>query len=156
MATLPNYWNLHSMKHSLRIRHQPLREKQRYSSSTRWSTDCSTTQQSQRSTATTSPTASTSWTTSRRSLLSQERLQLLAQTTMEDLHQWTLTTFGGKEETKKAKEKAKTNTGAKDTTRDLTKATKEATTKEDTTRAKEKATQDPKATQPRQLQQSKR
>ena len=69
------------------------------------------------------------------------------------MHHWTLTTFGGKEETTKAKEKAKAatkeakakaNTGAKDTTRDLTKATKEATTKEDTTRAKEKATQDPK------------
>ena len=73
---------------------------------------------------------------------------------MEDLHQWALTTFGGKEETTKAKEKAqattkeakaKASTGAKDTTRDLTKATKEAATKEGTTRAREKATQDPKA-----------
>ena len=33
-----------------------------------------------------------------------------AQTTMEELHQWTLTTFGGKEETTQAKEKAKATT----------------------------------------------
>ena len=94
-----------------------------------------------------------SWTTTRRFQLSQDRLQQSAQTTMEELHQWMLTTAGGKEETTKAKEKAKAttkeakakaSTGAKDTTRDSTKATKEATTKEDTTRAREKATQDPK------------
>ena len=62
---------------------------------------------------------------------------------MEELHQWMLTTSGGKEETTKAttkEAKAKASTGAKDST----KAIKEATTKEDTTRAKEKATQDPK------------
>ena len=57
---------------------------------------------------------------------------------MEDLRQWTLTTFGGKEK-EKAKAttkgaKAKPNTEAKDTTRDLTKATKEATTKKRATR----------------------
>ena len=72
---------------------------------------------------------------------------------MEELHQCMLTTYGGKEETTKAKEKEKAttrgakataSTGVKDTTKDLTKATKETTTKEDTTRAKEKATQDPK------------
>ena len=68
---------------------------------------------------------------------------------MEELHQWMLTTCGGKEETEKAKAttkeaKAKASTEAKDTTRNSTKATKEATTKQDTTRAKEKATQDPK------------
>ena len=74
---------------------------------------------------------------------------------MEELHQWMLTTYGGKEETTKAKEKekekaatkearAKASTGVKDTTKDSTKAAKETTTKEDTTRAKEKATQDPK------------
>ena len=71
---------------------------------------------------------------------------------MEELHQWMLTTYGGKEETTKAKEKekaatkearAKASTGVKDTTKDSTKAAKETTTKEDTTRAKEKATQDP-------------
>ena len=65
--------------------------------------------------------------------LSQDGLRQLAQTTMEELHQWTWTTFGGKEETTKAKEKAKAttkeakakaSTGAKDTTRDSTKATK--------------------------------
>ena len=64
-----------------------------------------------------------------------------------------LTTYGGKKETTKAKEKekattkeakAKANIGVKDTTKDSTKAAKETTTKEDTTRAKEKATQDPK------------
>ena len=72
---------------------------------------------------------------------------------MEELHQWMLTTYGGKEETTKAKEKekaatkearAKASTGVKGTTKDSTKAAKETTTKEDTTRAKEKATQDPK------------
>ena len=72
---------------------------------------------------------------------------------MEELHQWMLTTYGGKEETTKAKEKekattreakAKASTGVKDTTKDSTKATKETTTEADTTRAKEKATQDPK------------
>ena len=72
---------------------------------------------------------------------------------MEELHQWMLTTYGGKEETTKAKEKdkattneakAKANIGVKDTTQDSTKAAKETTTREDTTRAKEKATQDPK------------
>ena len=41
------------------IRHQPLRERQ-LRSTTRWSKDCNATQQNQRSTATTSPTAS--WT----------------------------------------------------------------------------------------------
>ena len=45
-----------------------------------------------------------------------------------------------KEETTKAREKAKATTK-----KGSTKATKEATTKEGTTRAKEKATQDPKA-----------
>ena len=90
-----------------------------------------------------------SWTSTKRAFS-----RAMAQTTMEDLRQWTLTTFVEKGETTKAKDKAKATTKetkakasaeAKGATKGLTKATKEATTKEGTTRAKEKATQDPKA-----------
>ena len=87
-----------------------------------------------------------------------ERAQRLAQTTMVEQHPWTWTTFGGKEETTKAKAKAnmeakdptkdtkeKASTEAKDTTKGLTKVTKEDITRMATTKEKEKAT-DPKAT----------
>ena len=143
------------------IRHQPLLERQRHST-TRWNKNRNATQQDQRSTATTSPTASragqiTNYIEIRAAILDYYKVISAFSRSTSTVGTnynggWTLTTIGGKEETTKAKEKArattkgaeaKASTGAKDTTRDLPKATKEATTKEDTTRAHEKATQDP-------------
>ena len=124
MATLPSYWNLHSMMHSLKSKSYNGNTTSTATRKTaaRWSKNRNTTQQDQRSTATTSPTAS--WTdhelhqdqSSHPGLLQDDFSFLKIDFSSRRKQETTKAREKAKATTKEAK--AKASTGAKDTTRD--------------------------------------